>query len=38
MASLKERITARIRAVRERRPMIDHAVRTQEHYSRVKAG
>lgn len=31
-------VTARVDAVRRRRPLLDHAVRTQEHYSAVKAG
>nr|WP_157344929.1 YhjD/YihY/BrkB family envelope integrity protein [Nocardioides sp. MAH-18] len=31
-------MTARIAAVRRRSPLLDHAVRTQEHYSAVKAG
>jgi membrane protein len=31
-------IKARIAALRQRRPLIDHAVRMQEHYSAVKAG
>ncbi len=34
MASPKERLAA----LRERRPVVDHLVRTQEHYSAVKAG
>lgn len=34
MPSLKERIAE----VREHRPLVDHAVRTQEHYGAVKAG
>jgi membrane protein len=34
MPSVKERLAA----VRERRPLIDHAVRMQEHYGSVKAG
>jgi membrane protein len=33
MASLKERLAS----IRERRPFLDHVVRTQEHYSEVKA-
>lgn len=28
----------RVAEVRQRRPLVDHAVRTQEHYSAVKAG
>lgn len=31
-------VTARVDALRRRRPLLDHAVRTQEHYSAVKAG
>lgn len=38
MPSLKERVTGRVSAVRERRPAVDHAVRMQEHYGTVKAG
>ena len=34
MASPKERLAA----LRRRRPVVDHLVRTQEHYSAVKAG
>jgi membrane protein len=34
MASPKERLEA----LRRRRPVVDHAVRTQEHYSAVKGG
>ena len=34
MAGPKERLEA----LRRRRPVVDHAVRTQEHYSTVKAG
>ncbi|WGL51723.1 YihY/virulence factor BrkB family protein [Nocardioides sp. BP30] len=37
MASLKDRITARIEEVRARRPWVDHLVRMQEHYGRVGA-
>ncbi len=36
MASLKERLTARVTAVRRRRPFVDHLVRMQEHYGAVK--
>ena len=36
MASLKERVSARLREVRQRRPVLDHAVRTQEQYGDVK--
>lgn len=35
MASFKERISARIAAVRRRRPFVDHLVRMQQHYSGV---
>ena len=38
MPSLKDRITARVSEVRERRPSVDHVVRMQEHYGSVKAG
>jgi membrane protein len=31
-------VTERVAALRQRRPFLDHAVRTQEHYSSVKAG
>lgn len=36
MASLKERLSARLSAVRERRPLVDHLVRMQQHYGAVK--
>lgn len=35
MASLKERATALLKRVRERRPVVDHAVRMQQHYGSV---
>jgi membrane protein len=38
MASLKERVTSRIHELRQEHPHLDHAVRTQEHYSETKAG
>lgn len=38
MASLKERLSDRLTRLRERRPVVDHAVRMQEHYGAVKAG
>jgi membrane protein len=38
MASLKGRVIGRIHDVRQRRPVIDHAVRMQGHYGDVKAG
>jgi membrane protein len=38
MASLVERVKARIEDVRQRRPLLDHVVRMQEHYGEVKAG
>jgi membrane protein len=38
MASLKERVATRISRIRERRPVVDHVVRMQEHYGAVKAG
>ena len=37
MASLKERVSARIGEIRARRPWFDHLVRMQEHYGRVGA-
>ena len=37
MASLKERLTHRVAEIRQRRPALDHAVRTQEHYGETKA-
>ena len=36
--SVKERMTSWIETARRRRPMLDHAVRMQEHYGRVNAG
>ena len=36
MTSFKERDSARISAVRARRPFVDHAFRTQAHYSGVR--
>ena len=38
MASIKERLSQRISALREERPSVDHLVRMQEHYGAVKAG
>ena len=38
MASLGERLTAYVAAVRRRSALVDHLVRMQEHYSAVKAG
>ena len=38
MAGFVDRVKARIAEVRQRRPAVDHAVRTQEHYSETKAG
>jgi membrane protein len=38
MASVKERLGALVAGVRARRPLADHLVRMQEHYSAVKAG
>ncbi len=35
MASLKERLTSKVAAVRRRRPVIDHVVRMQQHYGKV---
>jgi membrane protein len=37
MASLKDRVSARIAEVRTRRPWVDHLVRMQEHYGEVAA-
>jgi membrane protein len=37
MASPRERSTALVRDVRARRPLVDHLVRMQEHYTAVKA-
>jgi membrane protein len=34
--SLKERISGRTQAVRERRPLVDHVFRTYQHYGEVK--
>jgi membrane protein len=33
MGSLKERLSARVAALRERRPFVDHLLRTFDHYS-----
>ena len=38
MASLKERATSRVAALRQRHRNLDHAIQTQEHYGEVKAG
>src|SRR5688500_3138931 len=38
MASLMGRVTARVTRLRQRRPLVDHAGRTQAHYGGVKAG
>jgi membrane protein len=38
MAPVKERAGALVAEVRTRRPLVDHLVRMQEHYSTVKAG
>jgi membrane protein len=38
VASLKERFTLGLGRLRARRPVVDHAMRTQEHYGEVKAG
>ncbi|WP_408896559.1 YihY/virulence factor BrkB family protein [Nocardioides sp. R1-1] len=35
---LVERIKAKLAALRERWPLVDHAVRTQEHYGEVQGG
>jgi membrane protein len=34
--SVRGRISGRVRRIRERRPLVDHAVRTFEHYGEVK--
>jgi membrane protein len=34
----KKRVTERMATARDRWPVLDHAVRTQQHYSRVNAG
>ena len=36
--SVKERVVARIDSARDRWPVLDHALLTQQHYSRVNAG
>lgn len=36
MPSLKDRVRTRVELVRERRPFVDHVVRTVEHYLAVK--
>ncbi len=38
MASFKERLGARVTRLRERRPVVDHVIRMQEHYGAVKSG
>jgi membrane protein len=38
LPSLKDRVTDRVSRLRQRRPLVDHLVRMQEHYGRVKAG
>jgi membrane protein len=38
MASLKERVTNRLHALREHHPWLDHALSMQSHYSDTKAG
>jgi membrane protein len=38
MASVRERLGARVADLRRRRPLVDHLVRMQEHYGAVKAG
>jgi membrane protein len=38
MASLKERVIARVHELREEHPHVDHAVKTQQHYGDTKAG
>jgi len=38
MASLKDRLTARVTDLRERRPAVDHVLRMQGHYGAVKSG
>jgi membrane protein len=36
--SVKDRAVARFEGARDRWPLLDHAIRTQQHYSRVNAG
>src|SRR6478735_5578172 len=38
MPSVKVRVTGGVAEARQRRPLLDHVVRMQEHYSAVKAG
>ena len=38
MASLKERLSAKLSALRERWPVVDHVVRMQQHYGAVDGG
>jgi membrane protein len=38
MPALKQRVTSRVHGLRTEHPRLDHALRTQEHYSEVKAG
>jgi len=37
LPSVKERVTSTLARLRERRPIVDHAVRTQKHYGAVGA-
>lgn len=38
MASLKERLSAKLAELRKRRPVVDHVVRMQQHYGAVDGG
>lgn len=38
MPSLGDSLAARVTRLRDRRPLVDHAVRTQRHYGAVKGG
>jgi membrane protein len=38
VGSPQERLSRALAGLRERRPLVDHAVRTQQHYGAVKAG
>ena len=38
MASIKERVSGALERAREKHPLLDHAIRMQQHYGEVKAG
>ena len=38
MASIKERVSGALDRAREKHPLLDHAIRMQQHYGEVKAG